>query len=87
MRMQGRPGNAKLFKGTSGTKVPVSPSLPAQSAYFLLPSLSREKMKIFNSCHLLLIEVSEQRLQALRRKAPAIRSKDVTYRVCRLIFL
>ncbi|KAK2556688.1 Centrosomal protein of 78 kDa [Acropora cervicornis] len=30
-------------------------------------------------------EVSEQRLQALRRKAPAIRSKDVTYRVCRTI--
>lgn len=31
----------------------------------------------------LFVEVSEQRLQALRRKAPAIRSKDVTYRVCR----
>jgi len=30
-------------------------------------------------------EVSEQRLQALRKKAPAIRSKDVTYRVCRTI--
>lgn len=30
-------------------------------------------------------EVSEQRLQALRRKAPAIRSKDMTYRVCRTI--
>ncbi|KAL9951743.1 hypothetical protein ACROYT_G044467 [Oculina patagonica] len=30
-------------------------------------------------------EVSEQRLQALRKKAPPIRSKDVTYRVCRTI--
>lgn len=30
-------------------------------------------------------EVSEQRLQALRKRAPAIRSKDVTYRVCRTI--
>lgn len=31
----------------------------------------------------ILPEVSEQRLQALRKRAPAIRSKDVTYRVCR----
>ncbi|XP_068727831.1 centrosomal protein of 78 kDa-like [Montipora capricornis] len=30
-------------------------------------------------------DVSEQRLQAMRRKAPAIRSKDVTYRVCRTV--
>lgn len=30
-------------------------------------------------------EVTEQRLQALRKKAPPIRSKDVTYRVCRAI--
>ncbi|XP_020624782.1 centrosomal protein of 78 kDa-like isoform X2 [Orbicella faveolata] len=30
-------------------------------------------------------EVSEQRLQALRKRAPPIRSKDVTYRVCRTI--
>lgn len=30
-------------------------------------------------------EVTEQRLQALRKKAPAIRSKDITYRVCRAV--